>query len=77
VACSLHLLIFLALLASGCSRGGTHPPVFAAPSPQTPPFNSSAGEGHTVGTPSMLAYATGSSSTQTRLDIFTAKRLSE
>jgi hypothetical protein len=69
-ALSLHLLILLALLSSGCGGSGNHPPGSTAPSPQTPPFNTSEGEGNLVGTPSVLTYATGTSSAQTGLDTF-------
>jgi hypothetical protein len=69
-ALSLHLLILLALLSSGCGGSGNHPLGSTAPSPQTPPFNTSEGEGNLVGTPSVLTYATVTSSAQTGLDTF-------
>ena len=69
-ALSLQLLILLALISAGCSGSGSHPPGSSAPSPQTPPFNTGEGEGNLVGTPSVLTYATGTSSAQTGLDTF-------
>jgi hypothetical protein len=69
-AFSLPLAILFALLSSGCGGGGNHPPVAGAPPPQTPPFNTAEGEGNLVGTPSVLTYATATSSAQTGLDAF-------
>jgi hypothetical protein len=63
-------VLLLCLGNSGCgggSNGGSSPPVTSS---QPPPFNTGAGEGNLVGTPSVLTYATATSSTQSGLDAF-------
>ena len=67
--CSLAFL-FLGLFSSGCG-GGNHSPVSSpVASAEAPPFNTGAGEGSLVGTPTVLTYATATTSTQAGLDSF-------